>query len=316
MVRKEIGEKMTAHINSKKDSPIILSMENVYKSYPVRGGAEKLVLNNINLKVSAGSFVSIVGPTGCGKSTTYRLLLGEEESTSGRILVENKPIQGPDRDRGVVFQKYSLLPHLTVVDNVAYGLELEEFTLFGRFIRPFYYRKSKKNFRDEALKYLKRVGLGEAAFKYPNELSGGMRQRAAIAQALIMKPKMLFMDEPFGALDEGTRLDMQTFLLELWEDTKMTIFFVTHDLEEALYLGTRIIVLSQYYSTDEGTGKGSKIVLDKSIPGRSPRPIKSRYTPEFSALLAQIRLEGLDPEYKQNIKNFDLSHHLNKDMVE
>jgi len=296
--------------NIDTNKPIILSMEHVYKSYPVRRGEDKLVLNDINLKVSQGSFVSIVGPTGCGKSTTFRLLLGEEEPTSGTIRADGKIVQRPDRNRGVVFQKYSLFPHLTVVQNVAYGLELEEYTLIGRFLKPYQYRRMKKNFEQEAMHYLERVGLADSAQKYINELSGGMRQRAAIAQALIMKPKMLFMDEPFGALDEGTRLVMQTFLLELWEGTDMTIFFVTHDLEEALYIATRIVVLSQYYSTDEGQSKGSKIVIDKAIPGTSPRPMESRYTPEFNDLLEQIRHEGLNPQYKQHIKQFDLSHRL------
>ena len=139
-----------------------------------------------------------------------------------------------------------------------------------------------------------------------------MRQRAAIAQALIMNPEMLFMDEPFGALDEGTRLDMQLFLLQLWDKTHMTIFFVTHDLEEALFMGTRVIVLSQYYSTNGSPAIGSKIVIDKSIPGESPRPPESRYTQEFNQLLKQIRKDGLDPDYKQDIKDFDLSHRLAK----
>jgi NitT/TauT family transport system ATP-binding protein len=200
-----------------------------------------------------------------------------------------------------------------VAKNVAYGLELEEFTLLGRFLNPVRYHKAKSVFIDKANNYLKRVGLADSADKYPNELSGGMRQRASIAQALIMKPKILFMDEPFGALDEGTRMDMQTYMLELWEDSDMTVFFVTHDLEEALYLGTRIIVLSQYYTSDAGETTGSKIVIDKSIPGESPRPMSSRYTPEFSKLLEQIRLEGLDPGYKQRIEEFDLTHRLAKE---
>jgi len=300
-------------IKNNTSAPVILDMQNVFKSYPVRKGNDKLVLNDLNFKVSKGSFISIVGPTGCGKSTMFRLLLGQDVPTSGTILANGNPILGPDRHRGVVFQKYSLFPHLTVAANVAYGLELEEFTLFGRFAAPIKYQERKKEYKEKALEYLNRVGLSEAAEKYPNELSGGMRQRAAIAQALIMNPDMLFMDEPFGALDEGTRMDMQTFLLELWEGTDMTIFFVTHDLEEALYLGTRIIVLSQYYSTDKGQGKGSKIVIDKSIPGKSPRPMEYRYTPEFTALLSQIRKEGLDPEFKQNIERFDLSHRLASD---
>jgi NitT/TauT family transport system ATP-binding protein len=292
------------------NASLILTMENVYKSYPVRGGEDKLVLNNINLSVSKGSFISVVGPTGCGKSTMFRLLLGEEPPTSGIVKVNGKIVTKPDRNRGVVFQKYSLFPHLNVIENVSYGLELEEFTISGRYLNPLKYSVKKKLYREQAMSYLESVGLGESANKFPTELSGGMRQRAAIAQALIMNPEILFMDEPFGALDEGTRLDMQLFLLQLWEKTNMTVFFVTHDLEEALYMGTRVLVLSQYYSSNDGPAKGSKFVIDKSIPGKSPRPSESRYTQEFNKLLAQIRKDGLDPDYKQDIKDFDLSHRL------
>jgi NitT/TauT family transport system ATP-binding protein len=210
----------------------------------------------------------------------------------------------------VVFQKYSLFPHLNVIENVSYGLELEEFTIAGRYLNPFKYRSKRKTYHEQALSYLESVGLSESANKFPKELSGGMRQRVAIAQALIMKPEILFMDEPFGALDEGTRLDMQLFLLGLWEKTNMTVFFVTHDLEEALFMGTRVIVLSQYYSTDNESSKGSKFVIDKSIPGKSPRSPETRYTQEFNQLLEQIRKDGLNPDYKQDIKDFDLSHRL------
>ena len=296
----------------KNDTSVILTMENVYKSYPIRGEEDKLVLNDINLSVSKGSFISVVGPTGCGKSTMFRLLLGEEGPTSGLVKVNGQKVTRPDRNRGVVFQKYSLFPHLNVIENVSYGLELEEFTIAGRYLNPIKYKAKKKEYREQAISYLESVGLAESANKFPTELSGGMRQRVAIAQALIMNPEMLFMDEPFGALDEGTRLDMQLFLLQLWEKTNMTVFFVTHDLEEAIFMGTRVIVLSQYYSTKDSPSKGSKFVIDKSIPGKSPRPPQSRYTPEFNQLLEQIRKDGLNPDYKQDIKDFDLSHRLSQ----
>ena len=149
--------------------------------------------------------------------------------------------------------------------------------------------------------------LAGAAEKYPHELSGGMRQRVAIAQAAIMKPEILLMDEPFGALDDATRQEMQSFLLELWEESRMTIFFVTHDLEEALFLGTRIVVLSQYYVAADGV-EGAKIVTDKEVPGGHPKPHDFKYTPEFNDLLAQVRRDGLDPEVRQTIDEFDLSH--------
>ena len=301
-----------SELSKKSNTSVILTMENVYKSYPVRGGEDKLVLNNINLSVSRGSFISVVGPTGCGKSTMFRLLLGEEGPTRGLVTVNGCRVTKPDRNRGVVFQKYSLFPHLNVIENISYGLELEEFTIAGRYLNPIKYKTKKKEYREQARSYLESVGLAESANKFPTELSGGMRQRVAIAQALIMNPEILFMDEPFGALDEGTRLDMQLFLLQLWDKTNMTLFFVTHDLEEAIFMGTRVIVLSQYYSSIDGPSKGSKIIVDKSIPGKSPRSPESRYTPEFNQLLEQIRKDGLNPDYKQDIKDFDLSHRLSQ----
>ena len=134
-----------------------------------------------------------------------------------------------------------------------------------------------------------------------------MRQRVAIAQAAIMKPRILLMDEPFGALDDATRQEMQIFLLELWEQAKMTVFFVTHDLEEALFLGTRILVLSQYFAADERV-EGAKFVTDKEVPGGHPKPHNFKYSPEFTDLLAQIRRDGLDPSVRQHVDDFDLSH--------
>jgi NitT/TauT family transport system ATP-binding protein len=148
--------------------------------------------------------------------------------------------------------------------------------------------------------------LDEHASKYPHELSGGMQQRVAIAQALIMKPKIILMDEPFGALDPGTREDMQVFLLELWERHEMTIFFVTHDLEEALFLGTRIIVLSPYYTDDDGNAEGAKIVMDRHLPG--PASTRVKYSPEFNQLLEEVKQCGFVKEYRQHLSQFDLSH--------
>ncbi|MFC1553353.1 ABC transporter ATP-binding protein [candidate division KSB1 bacterium] len=308
---KDSGKNNTEKVKKEPGKPVIIDVKNVYKSYPSRiTGKERTVLNGIDLQVSESTFLTIVGPTGCGKTTLFRLLLGSEEPTSGELWVHGKKVTGPDRDRGVVFQKYSLFPHLSVVDNVAFGPELEDFQLIGRFINPFSVRKKKKKFREKAMHFLERVGLADSARKYPYELSGGMQQRAAIAQALIMNPSVLFMDEPFGALDEGTRSTMQAFILEIWDNSDMTVFFVTHDLEEALYLGTRIIVLSQYYTTDRGIGEGAKILFDTSIVGASPRPLTFKHTPEFNELLARIRLEGLDPTNLQHVSEFNLRHRL------
>ena len=286
----------------------ILYLEDVYKTYPMPQTKEyKTILNDIDFRVSGGEFVTVVGPTGCGKSTLLRLILGSEKPSSGTVLFKNKTIEGPSRDRGIVFQKYSLFPDKTVIENVSFGLELEEFNLLGRWMRPFSSRKKSKEFREKARSYLERVGLGSDIHKYPYELSGGMRQRVAIAQALIMKPSILLMDEPFGALDFNTRQEMQLFILEQWEQTKMTVFFVTHDLEEALYLGTRIIVLSQYYQSDTDE-EGSKIVDDISVPGGHPKPTDFKYTREFNQLLEKIRRDGLDPHNRQHLSEFNFSH--------
>lgn len=290
------------------ENEYVVQIHNVCKEYAHKGSGMLAVLNDINLQVKAGAFVSFIGPSGCGKSTLLRLILGAELPTSGYILIGGKKAGGPNRDRGIVFQRYSLFPHLTVLENVMFGLELEQINLVKKWLWYHGYRKKRAEFADEAMEYLRRVRLHEHANKYPHELSGGMQQRVAIAQALIMKPIVLLMDEPFGALDPGTREEMQMLLLQLWEKERMTIFFVTHDLEEALFLGERILVLSPYYRTDEGSAEGSRIVIDKKPPGEHPKTIHDKYTPEFNVLLEQIRREGFTESHLQHIQEFDLSH--------
>jgi len=286
----------------------ILYLEDVYKRYINRKNKEFTVLNDIDLKVSAGEFVSIIGPSGCGKSTLLRLILGSESPSEGIIRFDGKKIISPDRNRGIVFQKYSLFPHLSIIDNIAFGLDYENFSIPKRIFNPFKYRKKKGEFREKARDYLQRVGLKDHGDKYPHQLSGGMRQRAAIAQSMIMKPKILLMDEPFGALDDSTRQDMQLFLLEQWKLEKMTVFFVTHDLEEAVYLGSRIIVLSQYYSTDKKYNEGSKIVSDLKISDKTVKPLSFKYSKDCSDIIKKIRYDGLEPGHKQHIKDFELNH--------
>jgi NitT/TauT family transport system ATP-binding protein len=279
-----------------------LHIEDVYKSY----GAKR-VLDNVDLSVAQGEFCSLVGPSGCGKSTLLRLILGQERASDGRVLIEGRPVGYPDRDRGIVYQRYSLFPHLTVLENVTLGRRLCAGFL-GRFQRA-----EQKAFADEALELLREVSLAEHALKYPHQLSGGMQQRVAVVQALIMKPKILLMDEPFGALDPGTREDIQLFLLELWETHHMTIFLVTHDLEEAVFLGSRLIVLSQHYTDDRGdgpeVGRGARIVADHALkPERLPHPTTDKQRGEFVELIAQIRREGFDPAYRQHVREFNLRH--------
>ncbi len=280
----------------------ILKTRSVKKVYD-----DKIILNNIDIDIHSGEFITVVGPTGCGKSTLLRLLLGSEMPTEGSVRVEGHTVTGPDRHRGIVFQKYSLYPNMTVERNVMFGLELESVSLPMLVFRPFHCRRCRIDFRERAHDYLSRVGLLKHKDKYPHELSGGMRQRAAIAQAMVMQPKILLMDEPFGALDVGTREAMQVFVLDQWQQDEQTILFITHDLEEAIFLGTRILVVSPYYSNDDGSpGIGSKIVKDTHIPWEHPRSTQIKHTPEFNQLMSDIRHEGLDPEYLQSIETFDI----------
>ncbi|MBU0680280.1 MAG: ABC transporter ATP-binding protein [Proteobacteria bacterium] len=276
----------------------ILFLHDVYKQY-----GDKVVLDDIDLAVAPGEIVTVVGPSGCGKTTLLRMILGQEFPTSGQMLINGNPVGLADSTRGIVYQKYSLFPHLNVLDNVLTGPKLS---------LPFFERgRHKQQLTDEAMYYLRKVNLAEHSNKFPHELSGGMRQRVAIAQSLIMKPKIILMDEPFGALDPGTRENMQVFLLELWEEFKMTFFFVTHDLEEAVFLGTRILVLSQYYTDDRGNGagipRGAKIVCDHALP-KEAQSTSVKATQKFAELIQRIRKAGFDPEYQQHAKDFDLSH--------
>jgi NitT/TauT family transport system ATP-binding protein len=287
----------------------IIRVEDATQRYPAAEGQTHTVLNGINLRVSRGEFLTIVGPTGCGKSTLLRLILGSERPAEGKVFMNDTEIREPDRNRGIVFQRYSLYENRTVRKNVMLGLELEQFSLFEPCFRPRRCRKKRREFMEKADEYLQRVGLLEHADKYPYQLSGGMRQRAAIAQAMVMQPDVLLMDEPFGALDVGTREAMQVFVLEQWRQDHQTIIFVTHDLEEAIFIGSRVVVLSQYYSEDDGKpAHGSKIVKDVPVSWPLPRPTEVKHTREFNELMISIRREGLDPTYLQHIRDFDLSH--------
>jgi NitT/TauT family transport system ATP-binding protein len=277
----------------------LLYLENVSKAY-----GRKTVLNDIDLAVREQEFCTVVGPSGCGKSTLLRLILGQEPVTGGRLLLHGQPIGYPGADRGIVYQRYSLFPHLTILNNILLGKQL---------CLPFWKTlKGRKADRDEAMTYLESVQLAEHAHKYPHQLSGGMQQRVAIAQALIMKPKVLMMDEPFGALDPGTREMMQMLILELWEAYGMTIFFVTHDLEEAVFLGTRILVLSQFYTHEQdnapGTSKGARIVSDYPLQQRNAQSTDVKATAPFGQLIQKIRAEGFDPKYLQQARQFNLKH--------
>lgn len=232
-----------------------IRIENVAMQYEQRP-----ILSELELEIHEGEFVCLLGQTGCGKSTLLRLVLGSERPTQGRVLIDGVDHQKPDQTRGYVPQKYSLFPDRTVIDNITFGCELSEFSLLTRFTPSFYRRR--RELRSRALEYLRRVGLTEAdATKYPDQLSGGMQQRVAIAQALMTSPRILLMDEAFSALDPGTREDMQRWIRELWRETGTTILFVTHHTQEALRMGTRIVVLAK-----DAPGEGSRVRLDLPVP--------------------------------------------------
>lgn len=238
-----------------------ISVNNVWQTYD-----DQVVLEGLNLSINEGEFCTLVGASGCGKSTFLRLLLGQEVPSRGQIMLDGKPLIGePDASRGVVFQRYSVFPHLSVLDNVALGLELPRSPLIGRL-----FGKAKREAREQAAQLLHKVGLGHSLDKYPSQLSGGMQQRLAIAQALIMKPRVLLLDEPFGALDPGIRKDMHGLLLELWRETQLTVFMVTHDLSEGFNLGTRLLVFDKVRHDPHAPGAyGARITYD--IPLNSDR---------------------------------------------
>jgi NitT/TauT family transport system ATP-binding protein len=239
-----------------------VEVRNVWQRY-----GEHVVLERLNLDVEEGQFCTLVGASGCGKSTFLRLLLGQERPSKGRLLLDGQPLAAePDASRGVVFQRYSVFAHLNVLDNVAIGLELPAAPRLGRL-----FGARKRAAREAAAQLLQRVGLGPSLDKYPHQLSGGMQQRLAIAQALIGRPRMLLLDEPFGALDPGIRKDMHALLLELWRETRLTVFMVTHDLAEGFYLGTRLLVFDKLRIDEQAPqAYGAGITYDIPLnPGRS-----------------------------------------------
>lgn len=214
-----------------------LRITNVYKSFPakkIKGSKEKVddfvAVENISLNVKAGEFLVIVGPSGCGKSTLLDLLAGLTEPTSGKITIDDKVITGPALDRGIVFQQYALFPWLTSLQNIEFGLEAKGVPKAER--------------TKTALHFLQLVGLTDFGHHYPSELSGGMKQRVAIARSLAYNPDVLLMDEPFAALDAQTRETLQAELVRIWQQTGKTVIFITHSIDEAIYLGQRIAIMT------------------------------------------------------------------------
>jgi NitT/TauT family transport system ATP-binding protein len=255
----------------------IIQIREVCVEYQQSGAAPKRILNRINLDFAPGEFVAIVGQTGCGKSTLLRLVLAEEMPTHGSVLVDGNPRTQPDRRCGYVPQKYSLFPDRTVLHNVTFGQEVTEIGFFGGLIPA--RRARRKKFEAEALACLRRMGLRESdASKYPHQLSGGMQQRVAIAQALTLRPQILLMDEAFSALDPGTRIGMQRLIKDLWLETGTTILFVTHNPREAVTLATRVIALGRTAGCEDD---GAGVVLDLPVPDNIDEEV-------VSALVRQV----------------------------
>ena len=229
---------------------------------------QTVALEDIEFGVHRREFVCVVGPSGCGKSTLIRILAGLEETTTGRILVDGKPVNGPGPDRGMVFQKYTLFPWLDVCRNVMFGIEMGG--------------TERAEARRQAMQWLQVVGLEQFATSFPHQLSGGMQQRVAIARALAARPRVLLMDESFSALDAQTRLKMQNYLMEIWRKIDITIVFITHDLDEAIYLADRILVLKPR------PGRVEEVI---EVPLSRPRRAAQMMSDEF--LATKAHLEGL-----------------------
>ncbi len=241
-----------------------LKIDNVKKIYQTRKG-EMTALNGVNLDIKENEFICVVGPSGCGKSTLLNIIAGLDTPTSGAVYIDGKKIEGTGTERGVVFQQYALFPWLTVLKNVMFGLKLQG--------------KSDVEAKEIAMKYIKMVQLEDFVNHYPKELSGGMKQRVAIARAYAVKPEVLLMDEPFGALDAQTRTQLQTELLKTWESERKTCFFITHDVDEAIILAQRVIVMSAR------PGR-IKDIVDIDIP--YPRDQETKMSPRFMELKNHI----------------------------
>lgn len=247
-----------------KKREVILDVQHLGKVFSTPKG-DVVALKDINFQTHRREFVTVLGPSGCGKSTLIRILAGLETASSGQVVLDGAPVSAPGPDRGMVFQGYTLFPWLTVKKNVMFGLKNQGL--------------SPANVESEAMQWIDLVGLERFADSYPDQLSGGMKQRVAIARALAAKPRILLMDEPFGALDAQTRSKMQAYLLEIWKNIDITILFITHDLDEAIYLADRILVLKA------NPGEVNELI---EVPVPRPREVEQFLQPEFLATRKRI----------------------------
>ncbi|MDY5028450.1 ABC transporter ATP-binding protein [Hallerella succinigenes] len=248
-----------------ESSEFILEAKDIVKDFAESDGSPRRVLDGISFGVQRREFLSIIGPSGCGKSTLIRIAAGLETVTSGHFLLDGKKVSGTSAERGMVFQKYTLFPWLSVKQNVMFGLISSGY--------------GSNDAEESALQWLQIVGLEKYAEYYPKQLSGGMQQRVAIARALAPQPRVLLMDEPFGALDAQTRSQMQKYLLEVWKNIDITILFVTHDLDEAVFLSDRILTLQA------NPGKVKELV---TVDVPRPRTEESLFLPEFKTLRSHV----------------------------
>ena len=261
---REQSPEVAARFARIRQRPVILSVRELEKAYGAEGDRH-VVFDHVSLDIHRREFLTVIGPSGCGKSTLARIVAGLDEATAGEILLDNHAVCGPGPDRGMVFQGYTLFPWLTVKRNVMFGLEMRG--------------NPRSTAESEARSWIEMVGLAKFENSYPHELSGGMKQRVAIARALANEPRILLMDEPFGALDAMTRCKMQNYLLQIWKKVDITILFITHDLDEAIYLSDRILVLG----TNPG---GIREVIENPVP--RPRRADQLLSPEFLALKARL----------------------------
>jgi NitT/TauT family transport system ATP-binding protein len=246
-----------------------LVIDGVSRTFPaVHGGQPTLALQPTSLTVAPNDFVTILGPSGCGKSTLLRIVAGLDRPTTGRVLIDGRAVTGPGADRGMVFQSYTLFPWLTVAENIGFGLRERGV--------------GEAETREIVASYIAKVGLRGFENHWPKQLSGGMQQRTAIARALANDPAILLLDEPFGALDNQTRALMQELLLGIWAQERKTVLFVTHDIEEAIFIASRCIVMS---------ARPGRIKADLAIDLPYPRHYTLKTAPEFSALKARLTEE-------------------------
>jgi len=245
-----------------------LSIQQVSRTFSNLRGGQTLALQPVDFEVRDNDFVTILGPSGCGKSTLLRIVAGLDTPTSGRVLLDGQPVSAPGADRGMVFQSYTLFPWLTIEQNVRFGLRERGMSAAEQ--------KERSDF------FIQRVGLRGFEHHYPKQLSGGMQQRTAIARALANDPKILLLDEPFGALDNQTRVLMQELLLGIWEASRKTVLFVTHDIDEAIFMANRVAVFS---------ARPGRIKSEIAVDFPHPRHYTVKTTPEFSALKARLTEE-------------------------